>query len=89
MTRDEFLAAAKALREQAEAAGIVEDDPWDALDTVWTGPDVDPSNIGIVTAETMRAVFKGYVEGRVELDIVNNALKLFEGIAPRAFAAIL
>ena len=68
--RDALLQQVEDLRTAAEAAGIVQADPWAALDTVWKGPDVDLAKIRVVGQGTMAAVHTAYADGRVEEAVI-------------------
>jgi len=78
------VAEVRDLREKAEAAGLVEPDPWAALDSSWKGPDVDTSQVAIVGAEAIEAVRKAYLEGRAEATLVVQAIDLAKAVLPLA-----
>ena len=87
--RDDVLNQVKALREQAEAAGLVESDPWTLLDDVWKGPEADVERIAIVGEETLAAVREAYVEGRAEQELLMKALDLAKSLLPLALRTLI
>ena len=87
-TRDTLLRQVKDLRTAAEAAGIVEADPWASLDDVWKGPDVNLEEIRVIGEETISAVVQAYGEGRVGQAVLVKALDLAKTLLPLALAAL-
>jgi len=87
--RDDVLNQVKTLREKAEAAGLVESDPWTALDDVWKGPEADVERIAIVGEETITAVREAYAEGRAEQELLMEALDLAKSLLPLALRALV
>ncbi len=77
------------LRVAAEAARIVDADPWSSLDVLWHGPSVDLKKVVIVGQDTIRAVRRAYTEGRIQGDIVVRALDLAKMIMPLIAGAAL
>ena len=86
--RDALLQQVEDLRTAAQAAGIVQADPWAALDTVWKGPDVDLAKIRVIGQDTMAAVHTAYADGRVEEAVILKALDLAKTLLPLALAAL-
>ena len=87
-TREAVVNGIKALREAAEAAGIVKPDPWASLDSVWKGPDVDLEKIAVLGDETLAAVRKAFVEGSIEEGMVNQVLDLAKLLLPMALTQL-
>jgi hypothetical protein len=86
--REDLLAQVKSLRQKAEEAGVVENDPWSLLDEVWKGPEADLVQIAVLGQETIAAVRQAYVEGRIEESLVLEVLDLVPSLLPLALKTL-
>lgn len=88
ITKEEIINDIQELRKAAITAGLVEEDPWVSLDSMWKGPDVDLEKIGVLGSQTMAAVRDGYSKGLAERNLYFKALSLAEKLLPFALGAL-
>ena len=86
--RDRLLGQLKTLRAKAQDAGLIEPDTWSLLDEVWSGPEVDLEELAMVADDTITTVRQAYVEGRIEEEVVLEALGLAKTLLPFALKAL-
>jgi len=86
--REAVVEAVRALRDEAEKAGIVEVSVWTSLDDMWKGPDVDLSKIAVLAADTMSEVRKAHARSQLTAGMVNRVLDLAKVMLPLAMAAV-
>ena len=82
--RETVVNQVRGLLEKAERAGLVDPDPWAALEEAWRGPDVDVDQVAALGDEAVAAVRQACLEGRAEEAPLLEALDLVRTLLPLA-----
>lgn len=81
--REEFVADINELKKLMVNTGMLkEDDPWDSLDNLWKGCDINIDEITIVSDEMMETVRTAYAQGKADQEVISKALSIFQKVIP-------